>query len=259
MLNVISIMEIILDIANCTESQDNNKYIAMKVIEYSQQLPDMPLDDFLFKTHINANQFKKFYQLFNYHTYTKFKEAIQLWNNTRKKQYLERYAQTDLNKLSHVIYQLTDYHHYSEFINEKLIDDICYEINHSKRMILYGSVGLLNLTHDFQIDMNLFGINVLRSSLDKSKAIFPKNNDFLCFLSMTGRIFNTLETKTNIDIINSTQKKLLISQHAHIISSDYFLSINTSSDYYENKYVLMLYFDLIKTRYYELFVKENWS
>mgnify|MGYP006975068652 CR=1 FL=1 len=57
------------------------------------------------------------------------------------------------------------------FFNVELIDRICKQIYQSKRIIMYGAMGLLNLTHDFQIDMKLFGKDFIRSSMYEDKAL----------------------------------------------------------------------------------------
>lgn len=116
---------------------------------------------------------------------------------------------------------------------------------------------MVSLTHDFQIDMRLLGKLVVRSSLNEDKAIFPNADDFICFFSLTGRIVNVLGESTRINITNSINKKLLITQNNSIITADYILRLNMKNEYYETYYIVLFYLDVIKTRYYYLYYKKE--
>ena len=48
--------------------------------------------------------------------------------------------------LARVIFNLTNYNDFNDFFNVELIDRICKQIYQSKRIIMYGAMGLLNLT-----------------------------------------------------------------------------------------------------------------
>ena len=52
---------------------------------------------------------------------------------------------------------------------------------------MYGAMGLLNLTHDFQIDMKLFGKDFIRSSMYEDKALVPQKDDFVWLFFNDGK------------------------------------------------------------------------
>ena len=111
------------------------------------------------------------------------------------------------------------------------IDKICKQINELERFIAYGSPTLLNLLFDFQVDMKIFDKTVLLSSV---------NNE-----------------KIQEVVLDTKNTKILFSKSQ--INSEYIdfsFSMDTDNDYYEMHYVFLFLFDLIKTRYYELYIKE---
>lgn len=77
------------------------------------------------------------------------------------------------------------------------------------------------------------------------------------FFSLTGRIVNVLGESTRINITNSINKKLLITQNNPIITADYILRLNMKNEYYETYYIVLFYLDVIKTRYYYLYYKKE--
>ena len=257
MIKNITLLDSILDVANCVDINDNNTYIARKVIENCVWLKDMSLEDFLETTNINGSQFKRFYKLYDCNNFSILKERIGLLCDIRKEQVVKQCQWQKQEPLARVIFNLTNYNDFNDFFNVELIDRICKQIYQSKRIIMYGAMGLLNLTHDFQIDMKLFGKDFIRSSMYEDKALVPQKDDFVWLFSMMGRTMNMVGTTMRLKIFNGPCKKLLITQHGALLESDFLISLNTDNDYYEGQYVFMFYLDMIKTRYYELYIKEN--
>ena len=85
MIKNITLLDSILDVANCVDINDNNTYIARKVIENCVWLKDMSLEDFLETTNINGSQFKRFYKLYDCNNFSILKERIGLWCDIKSK------------------------------------------------------------------------------------------------------------------------------------------------------------------------------
>ena len=228
MIKNITLLDSILDVANCVDINDNNTYIARKVIENCVWLKDMSLEDFLETTNINGSQFKRFYKLYDCNNFSILKERIGLWCDIRKEQVVKQCQWQKQEPLARVIFNLTNYNDFNDFFNVELIDRICKQIYQSKRIIMY-----------------------------EDKALVPQKDDFVWLFSMMGRTMNMVGTTMRLKIFNGPCKKLLITQHGALLESDFLISLNTDNDYYEGQYVFMFYLDMIKTRYYELYIKEN--
>lgn len=257
MIYTMTILDNVLDIANNFNISSNDRYIAYKLFEYCDEIEKMTLTEFLDKINVSTSQFKKFYQNLNCNNYNALKKNITLWCQIRLEQLTTRCNWQNIIKTSNILINLTNYKSVEEFLDIKIIDDICYQIKKCNRVILYGSESMVSLTHDFQIDMRLLGKLVVRSSLNEDKAIFPNTDDFICFFSLTGRIVNVLGESTRINITNSINKKLLITQNNSIITADYILRLNMKNEYYETYYIVLFYLDVIKTRYYYLYYKKE--
>lgn len=257
MIKSVTLLDSILDIANCVDREDNDVYIARKIMEHCLDIKNLSLEDFLALTNISASRFKKFYSNFDCSSYTLFKEQISLWCDIRRQQIINACQWQKQYQLAQVMKRLTAYDDLDDFLNIELIDEICYQIYHSKRIIMYGAMGMLNLTHDFQIDMKIFGKDFIRSSMYEEHLIVPQDGDFVWLFSMLGRMLQMAGTSARLKIFNSSCKKLLITQHKALLENDYCLSLNTVNDYYEGQYVFMYYLDIVKTRYYELYIKEK--
>lgn len=257
MISNITLLDNVLDIANCVDINDNNTYIARKVMENCIWLKNMSLEEFLEATNISRSQFKRFYKLYGCNNFSIFKEQIGLWCDIRKQQIIKECHWQRHQELAQVMFKLTNYSDFDDFFNVGKIDDICKQIYRSERVIMYGAMGMLNLTHDFQIDMKIFGKDFIRSSMYEDNAVIPNQNDFVWIFSMIGRSINMTGTTLRTKIINSSCKKLLITQHGALLESDFLISLNTNNDYYEGQYVLMFYLDMVKTRYCDLYIKER--
>ena len=218
MIKNITLLDSILDVANCVDINDNNTYIARKVIENCVWLKDMSLEDFLETTNINGSQFKRFYKLYDCNNFSILKERIGLWCDIRKEQVVKQCQWQKQEPLARVIFNLTNYNDFNDFFN----------------------------VEDF-----------IRSSMYEDKALVPQKDDFVWLFSMMGRTMNMVGTTMRLKILNGPCKKLLITQHGALLESDFLISLNTDNDYYEGQYVFMFYLDMIKTRYYELYIKEN--
>ena len=115
----------------------------------------------------------------------------------------------------------------------------------------------LNLLFDFQVDMKMFDKTVLLSSVNNGKILVPKNNDLIGLFTATGRLLGCCDAKFQEVVLDTKNTKILFSKSQ--INSEYIdfsFSMDTDNDYYEMHYVFLFLFDLIKTRYYELYIKE---
>ena len=115
----------------------------------------------------------------------------------------------------------------------------------------------LNLLFDFQVDMKIFDKTVLLSSVNNGKILVPKNNDLIGLFTATGRLLGCCDAKFQEVVLDTKNTKILFSKSQ--INSEYIdfsFSMDTDNDYYEMHYVFLFLFDLIKTRYYELYIKE---
>ena len=104
MIKNITLLDSILDVANCVDINDNNTYIARKVIENCVWLKDMSLEDFLETTNINGSQFKRFYKLYDCNNFSILKERIGLWCDIRKEQVVKQCQWQKQEPLARVIF-----------------------------------------------------------------------------------------------------------------------------------------------------------
>lgn len=104
--------------------------------------------------------------------------------------------------------------------------------------------------------MKIFGKTVLTSSVNNNKIIPPKENDIVGICTATGRLFGCCDSQFQEKVLNTDNIKMLFTKNeVERDGMDYIIAFHTENDYYEMHYLFMFYFDLIKTRYYELYIK----
>ena len=222
-------IEYILKASNNIEFDNIDTYISRKIFEHYNKIPTYTLENILTILNISKLKFK-----------------------TYLNQLGDRYESFEKNKIIQIMSQLR--HH---LINMDEIDKICKQINEHERFIAYGSPTLLNLLFDFQVDMKIFDKTVLLSSVNNGKILVPKNNDLIGLFTATGRLLGCCDAKFQEVVLDTKNTKILFSKSQ--INSEYIdfsFSMDTDNDYYEMHYVFLFLFDLIKTRYYELYIKE---
>ena len=224
----------------------------MKIFEHYNKIPTYTLENILTILNISKLKFKTYLNQLGYKNYTAFKDEVIFERIVRLKQIRDRYESFEKNKIIQIMSQLR--HH---LINMDEIDKICKQINEHERFIAYGSPTLLNLLFDFQVDMKIFDKTVLLSSVNNGKILVPKNNDLIGLFTATGRLLGCCDAKFQEVVLDTKNTKILFSKSQ--INSEYIdfsFSMDTDNDYYEMHYVFLFLFDLIKTRYYELYIKE---
>ena len=245
-------IEYILKASNNIEFDNIDTYISRKIFEHYNKIPTYTLENILTILNISKLKFKTYLNQLGYKNYTAFKDEVIFERIVRLKQIRDRYESFEKNKIIQIMSQLR--HH---LINMDEIDKICKQINEHERFIAYGSPTLLNLLFDFQVDMKIFDKTVLLSSVNNGKILVPKNNDLIGLFTATGRLLGCCDAKFQEVVLDTKNTKILFSKSQ--INSEYIdfsFSMETDNDYYEMHYVFLFLFDLIKTRYYELYIKE---
>lgn len=247
-------LEYILNMANSIEFDTDEVYISRKLFEYYLEIPEYSLNKTLEILKISKTSFKKYLQQIGCQNYVQLKDDINFGRILRMKQIMDRYRLFDQDKVVHIFKNLQNKKNMD--INLKPIDEICQAIYYSKRVIFYGSPALLNLLYDFQIDMKIFNKTVLISSVNNNKIISPKEGDIIGICTATGRLFGCCDAQFQERVLNTNHVKMLFTKDKiHREDMDYVVAMNTENDYYEMHYLFLFYFDLIKTRYYELYIK----
>lgn len=247
------ILDHIVMMANNIEYINNDVYISKQIYEHYNQIPTYTLEQTLDLLNISKLAFKKYYQNLGFQTFTEFKENIIFCNILRMKQIQKRYELFQIDKIMQTAQVLN-----GDTIDLSLIDKICYEIHKHSRIICYGSPTILMKLFDFQIDMKVFDKTVLLSSIDPTKRITPHEDDLIVICTATGSLFQISDASFKEAVLNKKNTKILICKDKKDSELfDYILSTNTKNDYYEMHYLLMIYLDLVKTRYYELYVRGN--
>lgn len=245
-------IEYVLKAANNIGFDNIDTYISKIIFEHYNKIPTYTLEKMLSILNVSKPKFKAYLNQIGYKNFTAFKEEIIFEKIVRIKQIRERYDKFEKDKILSVINQLR-----KSPIDMNDIDGICYEINEHERFIAYGSPTLLNLLFDFQVDMKIFDKTVLLSSVNNGKILVPKNNDLIGLFTATGRLLGCCDAKFQEVVLDAKNTKILFSKSQ--INSEYIdfsFSMDTDNDYYEMHYVFLFLFDLIKTRYYELYIKE---
>lgn len=239
--------------ANNIEFDNTDVYISKIIYEHFNRIPDYSLEKMLSILNVSRQCFKKYLHQIGCKSYTEFKDEITFDLIIRMNQIKTRYRQFEREKLISAINELTH-----QPLHIELVDTICKQIYMADRMIMYGSPTLLNLFYDFQIDMRVFGKVILVSSVNSDKIIVPEKNDLIGICTSTGRLFGCCDAQFQDYVLNTDNFKVLFTRDSKEISKiNIVLSMDTTNDYYEMHYVFLFYLDLIKTRFYELYVKEN--
>lgn len=245
-------IEYILKAANNIEFNNIDTYISRKIFEHYNKIPTYTLENILTILNISKPKFKSYLNQLGCKNYTAFKDEVIFERIVRLKQIRDRYESFEKHKIMPIMNQLRQH-----AIDMNKIDIICKQINEHEKFIVYGSPTLLNLLFDFQVDMKIFDKTVLLSSVNDGNILVPENNDLIGVFTATGRLLGCCDAKFQEIVLDSKNTKLLFSK-SRINSTyvDFNFFMDTDNDYYEMHYVFLFLFDLIKTRYYELYIKE---
>lgn len=250
------ILEYILKMANNVEFDSDEVYISRKLYEYYDNIPNYSLNKTLDIFKISKQSLKKYLQQLGLQSYTDLKDEIHFEQIIRMKQIMTRYRLFDQKRIMNILEKLEIQNCRGRGIDLGIIDELCHIIKQKDRMIFYGSPSLLNLLYDFQIDMKIFGKTILISSVNNNKIIPPNENDIVGICTATGRLFGCCDSQFQEKILNTQNIKLLFTKdEVNREDMDYIIAMNTKNDYYEMHYLFMFYFDLMKTRYYEMYIK----
>ncbi len=245
-------IEYILKAANNIEFDNSDTYISRMLFEHYNKIPTYTLENIVTVLNVSKPKFKAYLNQLGCKNYTSFKDEIIFEKIIRIKQIRDRYEMFKKDKIITIMNQLRKHP-----IDMNEIDIICKQINEHERFIVYGSPTLLNLLFDFQVDMKIFDKTVLLSSVNDGNILEPRNNDLIGIFTATGRLLGCCDAKFQEIVLDSKNTKILFSEY-QIESKyvDFNFYMDTANDYYEMHYVFLFIFDLIKTRYYELYIKE---
>lgn len=245
-------LDYILQTANNIEFNNTDVYISRIIYEHFNHIPDYSLEKMLSILNVSRQCFKKYINQIDCKSYTEFKDEITFDLIVRLNQIKTRYQLFEKDKLINVFNELTH-----KQLHIDTVDAVCKKMHEANRIIMYGSPTLLNLLYDFQIDMRVFDKVVLTSSVNSNKIIPPQENDFIGICTSTGRLFGCCDAQFQDMVLNADNFKVLFTRNQIKNSKmDMILSMDTTNDYYEMHYMFLFYFDLIKTRYYELYIKD---
>ena len=245
-------IEYILKAANNMEFDNSDTYISRIPFEHYNKIPTYTLENIVTVLNVSKPKFKTYLNQLGCKNYTSFKDEVIFERIIRIKQIKDRYELFEKDKIIKIMNQFR-----KQPIDMNKVDKICKQINEHERFIVYGSPTLLNLLFDFQVDMKIFDKTVLLSSVNDGKILVPKNNDLIGLFTATGRLLGCCDAKFQEIVLDTKNTKILFSK-AQINSEyvDFNFSMDTDNDYYEMHYVFLFLFDLIKARYYELYIKE---
>lgn len=245
-------LDYILMMANNFEFNNSDIYISRKLFENYDKIINCSLNELLELLNVSKSAFKKYYQMLGYQTYTELKDEFIFLNIFRTKQIQTRYNLFDQEQRIKDMERLRN----GKPIDMDLINQICQEIHQCDRIIFYGSPTLLVKLFDFQLDMRIFNKTVLLSSVNENKILKPQANDLIGICTATGRLLDSCDAEFKELVLDTKNNKLIISrQKINNIKVQYNLAIDTKNDYYEMHYLFLFYLDLIKIRYYELYIK----
>lgn len=245
-------IEYILKAANNIEFDNSDTYISRMLFEHYNKIPTYTLENIVTVLNVSKPKFKTYLNQLGCKNYTSFKDEIIFEKIIRIKQIRDRYEMFKKDKIITIMNQLRKHP-----IDMNEIDIICKQINEHERFIVYGSPTLLNLLFDFQVDMKIFDKTVLLSSVNDGNILEPRNNDLIGIFTATGRLLGCCDAKFQEIVLDTKNTKILFSKDK-IYSEyvDFNFSMDTDNDYYEMHYVFLFLFDLIKARYYDLYIKE---
>ncbi len=245
-------IEYILKAANNIEFDNSDTYISRMLFEHYNKIPNYTLENIVTVLNVSKPKFKTYLNQLGCKNYTSFKDEVIFERIIRIKQIKDRYELFEKDKIIKIMNQFR-----KQPIDMNKVDKICKQINEHERFIVYGSPTLLNLLFDFQVDMKIFDKTVLLSSVNDGNILEPRNNDLIGLFTATGRLLGCCDAKFQEIVLDSKNTKILFSEY-QIENKyvDFNFYMDTDNDYYEMHYVFLFIFDLIKTRYYELYIKE---
>lgn len=246
-------------IANSSNNRDVNYYIARFLIENYLKIDQLTIQEIAEECFVSIPTIKKFFTQFGLNTYVEVKKKIRSERLIRKNQIEINYNKVNKENLIKGIFEISAENNIDTFLHEKEINNIVSDIRKSNRIIIYGSTSFTQLLFSFQMDMITMGKTVFISSLVDHNLLDTKKNDLVILISGSGRLFDSSLKMTSIfqqlDNPIYVFSGDVIPHYSFDINGK--ILLNVENEMFDTEYVVLFYFDLIKLKYYDNYVKEQ--
>lgn len=190
---------------------------------------------------------------FGYHSFEDFKRRLLADDEMRLEQIHARMLNMDISGfIDHLEIAVPK----EEIL--PLIDELCQLIFKKKRIYICGGLYPLNLSVDFQTDLITLGKEVIEyHHFDKN--IKFNEDDMVIFMTATGRMYESYIKEMQCQNICSADL-FLITQNIKYrdyedVMADYYIHVLSKYDGIQFNYQLMMIFDLLRIRYYQMFFR----
>lgn len=243
-------LDYIIKIANNSEFPDDDVQIARALLHHLHVLPEMNIDGFVFVSSLSKSALIKFYTRLGYLSFAEFVVDLYIGVNARKRQIVQRYGKYDIKAA------ITRFDNFTEckFEDMDVVDEICAKIHQAGRVVCFGAIGQTTLLQDFQQDLLLMKKEVKVDSLIEGHDAHLLDDDLVFLFSASGRILHLTPTQFKLDVLASSNDKVLFCQKKVVAPADtLLLATNAPDDHFTHRFVVQHLLDLIRVRYYELY------
>ncbi|MDD8048257.1 MAG: hypothetical protein PHH04_01520 [Thomasclavelia sp.] len=191
----------LFNILNGCQKDDATYRMAMGLLKCSYDIENISINELANECEVSVSTLKRFMRKYDYSSYNIFRTMLVVQLDIRKKQMLHRLEMKDNNLTNSLL--LKDRYH----LDDNSIDNICLNIKKSNRVILIGSDEMISEFLRMQTDFYCMHKIVLKDEIYDKLFFNPQSDDYVIFLTMTGRIVDL--NQGLLDKINKNNPKIL--------------------------------------------------
>lgn len=179
----------LLKIINNTDVQDNNYTIAYFILVNYFDIPNMSLQSMAEKCFVSVPTLKGFFSRYNFSNFTVFKEMLAIHGKHRFEQLDRRLQIRKESQVESTFENLLDKKDYDYFFKtKKWLVEACEAILKAKRIVMVGSIEIMQGLTRFQGDLTLMGKPVVQNTVFTNNMLPFEEGDLILFFSLSGRI-----------------------------------------------------------------------
>lgn len=216
-------------ILNNPDIHDTNYQIAYTLIENCYDIENMTIQELAEKCYVSVSTLNRFLKNYGYNKFTIFKSVFSSHLKIRKTQMLYRMKNKNIDLIIKVLQSCINEEQINNIMDNSLIIKCCENIKRRNRIILIGSDEMMAQCLRFQGDFCTMKKVVIHDSIYKTNFFFPKKDDIVILLSMSGRII-----ELNDEMLQSIQKNdpfiITVGYEDYVRKNNIFLKIPKNLD-----------------------------
>lgn len=253
-----TLLNYFINIVNSSNNQDINYHIARYMVDHYMEMENITLQMIADACYVSVPTVKNFFKQFGYRNFVMVKERILREQHIRSTQILHSYEQLDQRHLQSTMMLLSDCTQIELFLQNHKLTHIVDLMEHSGRILIFGSLSLTQLLVNFQTDLIVMGKRVMVSSLIPENLQKIESDDLVLIISGSGR---ALYAEHIIDFMQHIKNPIVVISGDH--ESVYAFSIVekvflwAKNELFDAEHLILFYFDMLRLYYYESYGKER--